>query len=82
MLLLKYSKHSIKLVQNAINKNIKNIVCIGGDGTLHNIVNGIFGQSFVSTSEINVGVIPIGTGNDWVKTHWYPKKHKKGYSKL
>ena len=72
-----YSKHSIKLVQNAINNNIKNIICIGGDGTLHNIVNGIFSQSFVSTSEINVGVIPIGTGNDWVKTHGIPKDIKK-----
>lgn len=72
-----YSKHSIKLVQNAINNNIKNIICIGGDGTLHNIVNGIFSQSLVSTSEINVGVIPIGTGNDWVKTHGIPKDPKK-----
>ena len=72
-----YSKHSIKLVQNAINKNIKNIICIGGDGTLHNIVNGIFSQSFISTSDVNVGVIPIGTGNDWIKTYGIPKDIKK-----
>jgi diacylglycerol kinase family enzyme len=27
----------------------------------------------VPSSEVNIGVIPIGTGNDWVKTHNIPK---------
>ncbi|MCF7566756.1 diacylglycerol kinase family lipid kinase [Sabulilitoribacter arenilitoris] len=68
-----YSKHSIKLVHQAIKQNFKNIISVGGDGTLHNIVNGIMTQNNVPTSKINVGVIPIGTGNDWVKTHKIPK---------
>lgn len=67
-----YSKHSITLVQKAIKNNFKNIISIGGDGTLHHIVNGIFSQNMVSPSQIHVGVIPIGTGNDWVKTHNIP----------
>mgnify|MGYP000020224548 CR=1 FL=1 len=29
-------------------------------------------QNNVPTSEINVGIIPIGTGNDWIKTHNIP----------
>ena len=68
-----HSKHSIEIVQLAIKKNIKRIICVGGDGTLHNIVNGIMTQNEVPSTEINVGVIPIGTGNDWVKTHNIPK---------
>ncbi|MGK0254613.1 MAG: diacylglycerol kinase (ATP), partial [Mariniflexile sp.] len=40
---------------------------------LHNIVNGIMAQSVVASKNIKVGVIPIGTGNDWVKTHKIPK---------
>ena len=67
-----HSGHSIVLVQQAIKQGVKNIICIGGDGTLHNIVNGIMTQNHVPTPEINVGVIPIGTGNDWVKTHNIP----------
>ncbi|OUS02385.1 hypothetical protein A9Q86_03830 [Flavobacteriales bacterium 33_180_T64] len=67
-----YAKHSVNLVQNVINQGFKKIICVGGDGTLHNIINGIMSQSIVPTSEINVGVIPIGTGNDWVKTHHIP----------
>lgn len=68
-----YEKHSIKLVHQAINENITHIISIGGDGTLHNIVNGIMTQNVKPSSQINVGVIPIGTGNDWVKTHNIPK---------
>jgi diacylglycerol kinase (ATP) len=68
-----YPGHSKKLVQQAIEQNISNIICVGGDGTLHNIVNGIMAQSVVASKNIKVGVIPIGTGNDWVKTHKIPK---------
>ncbi|WP_298550513.1 diacylglycerol kinase family protein [uncultured Algibacter sp.] len=68
-----YSKHSIALVHQAIKQHFKNIISVGGDGTLHNIVNGIMSQNDVPSSEINIGVIPIGTGNDWVKTHNIPK---------
>lgn len=68
-----YSGHSINLVHDAINQNIKNFICIGGDGTLHNMVNGIMSQNDVPTYKINIGIIPIGTGNDWVKTHNIPK---------
>lgn len=68
----KYSKHSISLVQDAVERGITNFICVGGDGTLHNIVNGIMTQNKLPSSTINVGMIPIGTGNDWVKTHGIP----------
>lgn len=68
-----YSNHSSELVQHAISKGMTKIICIGGDGTLHNIVNGIMTQKMVSSNKVCVGVIPIGTGNDWVKTHQIPK---------
>lgn len=64
-----YPKHSIRLVQEAISQNTKHIICVGGDGTIHNIVNGIMSQTKVPSYKVHVGVIPIGTGNDWVKTH-------------
>lgn len=64
-----HANHSTELTQNAIKQGFKNIICVGGDGTLHNIVNGIMHQKDVLSTEIHVGVIPIGTGNDWIKTH-------------
>ncbi|MGB5417975.1 diacylglycerol/lipid kinase family protein [Algibacter sp.] len=67
-----HSKHSTTLVHQAIKNGITNIICIGGDGTLHNILNGIMTQNDFLSSEIKVGIIPIGTGNDWIKTHHIP----------
>ena len=44
----------------------------GGDGTLHNVVNGIMihGKNFLQ--DICLGVIPVGTGNDWAKHYSIP----------
>ena len=32
--------------------------------------------------EINVGIIPIGTGNDWVKTYNIPRNIRRCHSVL
>jgi YegS/Rv2252/BmrU family lipid kinase len=68
-----HQKHSVEIVQQAIKNGFINIICVGGDGTLHNIVNGIMLQTEMPSTNITVGVIPIGTGNDWIKTHHIPK---------
>lgn len=43
------------------------IVAIGGDGTLHDVINGI--KNFENTS---VGLIPVGTGNDFAESAGIP----------
>jgi len=72
-----FSKHEIELVQNAIQKGFRNIISVGGDGTLHHVVNGIMKQRYVKTSDITIGVIPLGTGNDWIKTYNIPNSITK-----
>ena len=72
-----YSKHEIELVQNAIQQGYKNIISVGGDGTLHHVVNGIMTQRYVKSSNITIAVIPVGTGNDWIKTYNIPNNIKK-----
>ncbi|WP_082868206.1 diacylglycerol/lipid kinase family protein [Tenacibaculum ovolyticum] len=67
-----YSKHEIELVHTAIQQGYRNIISVGGDGTLHHVVNGIMTQRYVKSSNITVGVIPLGTGNDWIKTYNIP----------
>ena len=73
----KFSKHEIELVQNAIQQGFRNIISVGGDGTLHNIVNGVMMQRYVKSSDITIAVLPIGTGNDWIKTYNIPNNIKK-----
>ncbi len=49
-----------------------NIISVGGDGTLHEILNGI--KSFENTV---LGIIPLGTGNDFAKSAHVPKDTEK-----
>ena len=72
-----YKKHSIELIKTSIKKGFTKFICIGGDGTLHNIINGILSLNSINTSEIKIGIIAIGTGNDWVKTYNIPKEYKE-----
>jgi len=69
IVLTQYIHHENKLVQDAINQGYKKFICVGGDGTLHHVVNGIMSQKYIESNKIKVAVIPVGTGNDWVKTY-------------
>ncbi|MDC0176527.1 acylglycerol kinase family protein [Polaribacter sp.] len=50
---------------------------VGGDGTLHNVVNGIMLQGYVKISDISIALIPLVTGNDWIKTYRIKNNFKK-----
>ena len=73
----KYDKHSIVLIQKAIAQGFTKFISVGGDGTLHNIVNGILALNPKNILAIKIGIIPIGTGNDWIKTYNIPNNYKK-----
>ena len=61
------------IVKNALyTEGSKNIIGIGGDGTLNEVVNGIFQQTAVDPKSINFTMFAAGTGNDWVKMHAIP----------
>jgi len=65
------------LCANAIKSDYRQLLSIGGDGTLHEVLNGVFMQELVPTAEINLGKIPFGTGNDWGKTYRNPLDMKE-----
>lgn len=56
---------AIELAREAIEAGFRKIISVGGDGTLNEVVNGIFTQDRVSPKEVVLGMIPVGTGNDW-----------------
>jgi YegS/Rv2252/BmrU family lipid kinase len=69
--------HAINLVQRYINMGFNRIIVVGGDGTLNEAVNGILNQRRVYPYEIELAMIPVGTGNDWVRTHGIPTDYAK-----
>jgi YegS/Rv2252/BmrU family lipid kinase len=72
-----YRFHAISLVAEAVAGGHRHIVAVGGDGTAHEVVNGIFQQSTCPPGEITFTLLPIGTGNDWIKTHGIPKNFRR-----
>ena len=67
-----YHRHTIELVGSFYALGCRKFLGIGGDGTLNEIVNGIFRLKTETDSLSTVGLIPIGTGNDWVKNFESP----------
>jgi YegS/Rv2252/BmrU family lipid kinase len=59
-----------------IEKGYRNIAVVGGDGTMNEVVNGIFSQKTAPPSEVCLGMIPVGTGNDWCRTFGVPFDYK------
>lgn len=64
--------HAAQLVENALLKGGRYILGIGGDGSNHEIVHGIFSQQFVPPSEVSYALLPFGTGNDWARQYGIP----------
>lgn len=70
--------HAIELVKNNIEEAAFNrILVVGGDGTLNEAVNGIFRQQRFKTAEVTLGLITVGTGNDWGRMYEMPESYKK-----
>jgi len=67
--------HATELAVCAINKGYRRIIIVGGDGTIHETVNGIFIQTKVPTPEIVIAVIAVGTGNDWIRMYGIPRNY-------
>ena len=72
-----YPHHEELLVKKAVEQGYTRFICIGGDGTIHHMINGIMKQKIINTNKIKFAVIPTGTGNDWVKNYMIPKDFRK-----
>ncbi len=65
--LTKHKDHAIHLTRKAIEEGYRSIAVVGGDGTMNEVLNGIFLQQACQVSEITMAMIPVGTGNDWCR---------------
>lgn len=55
-----------ELAIQAINRGSTQIVAVGGDGTINEVVNGIVERG--KRTAVTFGIIPLGTGSDFVKS--------------
>ncbi len=56
-----------ELAWQGIERGYDPIVAVGGDGTINEVVNGIKGAELNQGQRARLGIIPLGTGSDFIK---------------
>ncbi|MDR1757517.1 MAG: diacylglycerol kinase family lipid kinase [Bacteroidales bacterium] len=62
-----------ELVEKLCKEGSRYFMVVGGDGTVNEVVNGI-ARGNLCKGETFLVPFPVGTGNDWVRTHEYPER--------
>jgi len=64
--------HATLLTREALERDRRLIVAVGGDGTIHEVVNGLIADDKAVNRETRLGVVGAGTGCDFIKTFGIP----------
>lgn len=78
--LTNYKFHATLLAYEAACHGYRRILAVGGDGSVHEVFNGIMkyvDEFGVSPEDFFLAVIPIGSGNDWIKSSGVPHDTKE-----
>jgi diacylglycerol kinase (ATP) len=57
--------HAVELAREAYGQGYRRFIAVGGDGTAHEILNGIFTGG--AKQRISLGLLPLGTGNSFLR---------------
>jgi YegS/Rv2252/BmrU family lipid kinase len=61
-----YPAHAAEIAEKASHQGYKKVVAMGGDGTIHEIINGL--MAVPEGNRPALGIVPIGSGNDFART--------------
>ena len=64
--------HATELARAALEAGERFIVAVGGDGTVHEVVNGMLDGDRALVEDAVLGVVAAGSGSDFVKTFGLP----------
>ena len=65
--------HARELARDAVARGYELVVSVGGDGTVNEVVNGLYDTG--SIAEIMLGIIGTGTGGDYIRSVGIPRAH-------
>lgn len=63
-----WRKHAIGLAKQATTNGCDYLIAVGGDGTLNEVVNGIFKSDKAADQYPVLGLLPYGSANDFART--------------
>jgi diacylglycerol kinase (ATP) len=58
--------HAVELAREAYEQGYRKFIAVGGDGTAHEILNGVYGRA-QGKERIALGFLPLGTGNSFLR---------------
>ncbi len=58
--------HAVQLAREAYDQGYRRFLAVGGDGTAHEILNGVFAGR-AAVQRIALGFLPLGTGNSFLR---------------
>ena len=64
-----HAGHAVALAREAARSGFGRFIAIGGDGTLHEILNGALAAGVAPT----LALVPVGRGDDWARTAGVPR---------
>jgi YegS/Rv2252/BmrU family lipid kinase len=64
--------HLSELASEAVARGATSLVVVGGDGTVHEVVDGVVGAGV--GDRIELGMIPLGTGRDFARSLRIPRR--------
>jgi diacylglycerol kinase (ATP) len=67
--------HAIELAKSAAKKGYDMVVSVGGDGTIHEIVNGLYASGNLKDNLL--GIVETGTGGDYIRTTGTPHDYEE-----
>ena len=67
-----HAGHATELARAALKEGKRFLVAVGGDGTIHEVVNGMFENDLPIAADAVLGVVAAGTGSDFIKTFGLP----------
>ncbi len=67
-----HAGHATEIARAAIDGGSRFVVAMGGDGTIHEVVNGMLRDDKAIEPEAVLGVVAAGTGCDFIKTFGLP----------
>jgi len=71
-----YAGNAFGLAKDLAINGATHFIVAGGDGTLNEIVNGVFNGKNSQCDQIIIGMLPVGTGNDWIRTFGIPDHYQ------
>ena len=68
--------HATEAARSALDEGLRYLIAVGGDGTVHEVVNGMFQDGKAVAPEAVLGVAAAGSGCDFVRTFGLDRKPK------